>query len=56
MARALFAADHPRYTEAIQAQRELGLPLPLHSRLAPALTRMIGRPAAAGLLRAVGRG
>jgi glycosyltransferase involved in cell wall biosynthesis len=55
-ARALFAAGHADYPLAIEAQRELGLPLPLHSRLAPPLARMFGLPAAARLLRSIGRG
>ena len=53
--RGLFRVAHPGYFEAIEAQRGLGLRLPLHSRLAPALARMMGLERARSLLSIVGR-
>jgi glycosyltransferase involved in cell wall biosynthesis len=54
-ARGLFAAAHPSYFAAIEAQRRLGLPLPRHGRLAAPLARFIGLGSARAMLRLVGR-
>ena len=54
-ARGLFAVAHPAYFAAVDAQRSLGLPLPRHSRIAPALARLMGLAAARTLFRAIGR-
>ena len=56
----LFRASHPSYFEAVEAQRKLGLPLPLHLRVAPvAATAYEWRgalpPCLVGLRRAWGR-
>ena len=55
-ARTLFSAGHPDYLAAVEAQHALGLPLPMHAHLAPPLARVLGVPAAARLLRPLGRG
>jgi glycosyltransferase involved in cell wall biosynthesis len=54
--RSLFAAGHPAYFEAVEAQRNLALPLPLHSRLAAPLARLTGLRVARSILSLVGRG
>lgn len=48
-ARGLFATAHPTYFDAVASQRRLGAPLPRHSRLAPALARLVGLNAARSL-------
>jgi glycosyltransferase involved in cell wall biosynthesis len=55
-ARGLFAARHPAYLEAVDSHRALGLPLPLHSRVAGPLAQAIGQRSAQVLLSIVGRG
>jgi glycosyltransferase involved in cell wall biosynthesis len=54
-ARGLFAAAHPSYFAAVEAQRGLGLTLPRHARVAAPLARLVGLGAARSVLRAVGR-
>jgi glycosyltransferase involved in cell wall biosynthesis len=54
--RSLFSAGHPRYFEAVESQRKLDLPLPLHSMAAAPLARLVGLRAARSLLSLVGRG
>jgi glycosyltransferase involved in cell wall biosynthesis len=41
-ARGLFAVAHPHYFEAVAALRSLGMPQPLHSRVAEPLGRLLG--------------
>ena len=53
--RSLFAAGHPAYFEAVTAQRALGLPLPLHSKLAPPLARLMGLRRAKSIFSLLGR-
>lgn len=53
-ARGLFAAGHASYFEAVQRQRALALPLPMHSMIAPPLARLFGIKTARSLL-AIGR-
>ena len=38
----LFRASNPSYFEAVESQRKLGLPLSLHSRVAPIVARLFG--------------
>jgi glycosyltransferase involved in cell wall biosynthesis len=54
--RSLFAAGHPAYFEAVEAQRSLGSRLPLHSRLAPPVARLVGLRAAKSVFSLLGRG
>jgi glycosyltransferase involved in cell wall biosynthesis len=54
--RGLFSAAHPRYFEAIERQRKLGLRLPLHSKVAAPLARLVGLRGARSLLSLVNRG
>ena len=53
----LFRASHPSYFEAVEAQRKLklGLPLPLHSRVAPVAARLFGLRVARSLAAVFGR-
>ncbi|HEY1980050.1 MAG TPA: glycosyltransferase [Xanthobacteraceae bacterium] len=53
--RSLFAAGHPAYFEAVEAQRSLGSALPLHSRLAPPIARLVGLCAAKSVFSLLGR-
>ncbi len=53
--RALFAAGHPDYFAAAQAQRDLEMPLPLHTRLAPVLARLLGFCGARRVISMFGR-
>jgi glycosyltransferase involved in cell wall biosynthesis len=53
--RGLFAAAHPSYFAAVEAQRGLGLPLPRHSHVAAPLARVLGLRAARAVLHALGR-
>lgn len=53
--RSLFEAGNPRYFDAVAAQLRLQLPLPLHSRVAPHLARLIGLKPAHALLHLLGR-
>lgn len=48
--RGLFAAGHPRYFDAVNRQKHLGLALPRHSRVTPPLARLLGLRAARSLL------
>jgi glycosyltransferase involved in cell wall biosynthesis len=48
--RGLFAAGHPRYFEAVERQRQLGLALPRHSQVAAPLARLVGLHAARSML------
>jgi Glycosyl transferase family 2 len=54
-ARGLFCAQHPAYLQAVACYRRLGLPLPLHSRIAAPLASLLGQRAAQKLLSIVGR-
>ncbi len=54
-ARGLFSAAHPAYFEAHAALRALGLPEPLHGRVAAPLARAVGLQAARTMLSLVGR-
>ena len=54
--RALFTAQNPAYFEAVRAQRNLDLTLPLHSRVAPWLAQVMGLRLTTALLSLVGRG
>jgi glycosyltransferase involved in cell wall biosynthesis len=51
--RGLFAAGHPCYFEAVERQRQLGLAMPRHSRLAAPLARLVGLRAARSMLSLV---
>jgi glycosyltransferase involved in cell wall biosynthesis len=51
--RGLFAAGHPRYFEAVERQRQLGLALPRHSQVAAPLARLVGLRAARSMLSLV---
>ncbi len=51
--RGLFAAGHPRYFEAVERQRRLGLALPRHSKVAAPLARLMGLRAARSMLSLV---
>jgi glycosyltransferase involved in cell wall biosynthesis len=53
--RSLFRVSHPSYFEAVEAQRKLGLPLPLHSRVAPVAARLFGLRVARSLAAVFGR-
>jgi glycosyltransferase involved in cell wall biosynthesis len=53
--RALFAAGHPDYFTAVLMQRELGMTLPLHSRVAPVLARLLGLGGARRIITMLGR-
>lgn len=53
--RSLFRSCDPAYFEAAAAQRSLGLPLPLHTRVVPVLAYLIGLKATLSLLRIAGR-
>jgi glycosyltransferase involved in cell wall biosynthesis len=53
--RKLFRVSHPSYFEAVEAQRNLGLPLPRHSRVAPAAARLFGLRGARALFAVLGR-
>jgi glycosyltransferase involved in cell wall biosynthesis len=53
--RNLFRANSKSYFEAIDSQRRLGLPLPLHSRIAPVLAKLVGLRGAQALLAMLGR-
>jgi glycosyltransferase involved in cell wall biosynthesis len=54
--RGLFATGHPRYFEAVERQRDLGLALPRHSRVAAPLARLVGLRAARSVLSLVHAG
>ena len=54
-ARSLFKVAHPDYLTAVEAQRRLGEPTPLHSRIAPMLVNLVGLKSATGLLRLIDR-
>jgi glycosyltransferase involved in cell wall biosynthesis len=54
-ARGLFAAGDPAYFDALRRQRELGLGLTLHPRIAGPLARAVGLGPARELFRLVGR-
>jgi hypothetical protein len=51
--RGLFVAGHPRYFEAVERQRQLGLALPRHSQVAAPLARLVGLRAAHSMLSLV---
>ena len=53
--RNLFRASDPGYFEAVESQRRLGLPLPLHSRIAPAAAKLFGLQGARTLIAVFGR-
>jgi glycosyltransferase involved in cell wall biosynthesis len=53
--RNIFRANSKSYFEAIDSQRRLGLPLPLHSRIAPVLAKLVGLRGAQALLAMLGR-
>jgi glycosyltransferase involved in cell wall biosynthesis len=53
--RSLFSAGHPRSFEAVELQRRLGLPLPLHTRVAAPLAWLFGLRGARWLLSIVDR-
>jgi glycosyltransferase involved in cell wall biosynthesis len=53
--RKLFRVSHPSYFEAVDSQRKLGLPLTLHSRVAPGAARLLGMRGARALFSAFGR-
>lgn len=54
-ARGLFQAESPKYFEAVQRERALGVRLPRHSRIAPPIARAIGLHSARQLFALVGR-
>jgi len=51
----LFRASHPSYFEAVESQHKLGLPLSLHSRVAPIAARLFGLRGARTLVTVFGR-
>jgi hypothetical protein len=51
--RGLFEAGHPRYFEAVERQRQLGLALPRHSQVAAPVARLVGLRAARSILSLV---
>ena len=53
--RNLFRASHPSYFEALESERKLGLPLPLHSRVSPVAARLFGLRRAGTLVAVFGR-
>jgi hypothetical protein len=54
--RTIFAAGHPRYFEVVERQRDVGLALPGHSRVAAPLARLVGLRAARSMLPLVHAG
>lgn len=51
--RGLFAAGHSRYFDAIERQRQLGVPLPPQCRVVAQLARLVGLRAARSMLSLV---